>query len=149
MKKERKKMKKGTKITLIIALAVLAFIILTFVVTFLGGELPWTAHRSSAIFVEEHEDYGEFGQKCYFNTDEDIRSEQYTEIWHEIESLGDKFGMKIWCDGIADDKWLRVCYDDDDKGKIFLARGLLNLYAKWNDIPIFWYLDDVESYQVQ
>ena len=149
-KKERKPMKEWAKITLIVTTSVLGFFVFTFIVTFLGGELPWTAQRSSAIYVEEealYGDYGVYGQKCYFDENDQVRKEQYKEIFHELEALGDRFGLKIWCDGIADKQWLRVCYDDNDKGKIFFARGLLNLYAKWNDIPIFWRLDDVESYQ--
>ena len=142
MKREREKMNKGAKIALIVASSVFGFFFLTFVVTFLGGELPWTEHRSSAIFVTEYPvyagrygDFGDYGQKYYFDTeDSQKRHEQFDEIFWELCELGERFGVQVQSGGIADERWLWIgCLKED----IFLARGIFNLYAKWYDVPIF------------
>ena len=148
MKKERKKMKKWAKITIIAASSVFGFFFLIFAVTFLGGELPWTAHRSSAIFVRgnlsDYEGFEEAGQKFYFDEEESNREEQRKELFWKFEELGKKFGIKISFDGFGDGKWIVVACDDDEN--IFMVRGILSLYAKWNDIPFFWYITDFEGY---
>ena len=149
MKRERKKMKKGAKIALIVASSVFGFFFLTFVVTFLGGELPWTAHRSSAIYMREgssdYEGYEDAGQKLYLDKNESKREEQTKELIRKFEELRNKFGIRIYFDGIKDDKWIRVACDDDEN--IFIVRGILSLYAKWNDIPFFWHIIDMDGFR--
>lgn len=154
-KSERKKMGKKTKITMIVLCSVLGLFLLTFIVTFLGGELPWTAHRSSAIQIPqvkwyEYEGYEEAGQKAYFeNLDKEERQERFQEICFDLEDLGEKFGIRMNIAGIEDDKWVLVGVDDENENELFLARGLLNLYAKCKDIPIFWKVMDWDAFEAQ
>ena len=148
MNKERKKMKEWAKITIIVASSVFGFFFLTFVVTFLGGELPWTEHRSSAVYVSQPAKWGDYrgrGQKYYFDMkDAQKRQAQFEEISAELLELGERFGVRIYFVGLVDERWVEVKCDEED---FFKARGLFNLYAKTHDVPIFWYLGEPLSFQ--
>ena len=143
MNKKRKKMKEWAKIIIIVTTSVFGFFFLTFVVTFLGGELPWTGHRSSAAYVSQPEkggDYGGRGQKYYFDMkDSQKRQAQFEALSDEIYALGERYGISVYHVGLADNRWLVVKCDEED---FFMARGIFNLYAKINDVPIFWYLGE-------
>ncbi len=116
---------------------VFLFLLITFIVTFLGGDLPWTAHRSSAIQlpegVEAHEYDGYENYKVCF--DKHNYEEQYYEQVDALFDLAERFDVSIYSIGLWDRKWLEVTIEEDD---YIMLRGILNFYAKWNDIPIFY-----------
>ena len=140
-------MKKTKKIILWGGVVICGFVLVTFVFTFLGIDLPWTAHRASAVMIPQgvrtyeytgYEENGIFIKEEH--TEEKLRE-------HELRlfDLSDKYNFGMYSASVYTPdpyawewemrRWLVVTIEEDD---FFIARGILNIYAKWNNVPIFY-----------
>ncbi len=128
-------MKNKRKKILQIAVAVLlTFVVVTFVATFFGVNLPWTAHRASAVMVPEvdYDNYEWFEENGMYISDDPL-DDHIDNLW-EINDMVEAY--VIYKIDLPYGKWIQVAIYEDN---FIIGRAFLNFYAKWHNVPIFYY----------
>lgn len=131
----KKKIKIITKWT---AIALLIFIVITIMGTFFCIDLPWTAQRASIAQLPDtyFYEYEEYGAHCVYDEERHTPMKLW-EHFSKIDKIADVCGFELYKGVLGEDEESLIFSIEDS----FYAKGILNLYAKWHNITIFYYFD--------